>query len=613
MPPRGVGIVSPNRVCLVTVTALVILGAQIAAVAAPAAPAAPLLTASGVALATPPAAAPAVKDPAADPIFQAMRDELARSSKELVMPGMSAPYFLSYRVRDEESVNIDARYTALVDSTRSRSRQLCIDLRVGGPSRDNSNFYQDWSDIWGDEMGLVDEDSYAAVRHQLWYQTDGVYKKALESLARKQAYLQAHPPKKVLDDFWKAPAFVSIGQPAAVSPAIVQAAGPCVRAAATALREFPALQDWRVACHLRATTQRYVDSGGNEHRKGFPRVYYEMSATQQAADGQRLTGFVTQVIRQDDPLPPPAALAEEARGMARDLQAMASAAPLEEYVGPVLFTDLASAQFISGLFASQLGLPREALATEQWMSSQLPLGKLAARVKRRILPTFVNIHDQPRLEAWDGRRLAGTMTVDDQGVECQDISLVESGRLVGLPLSRQPVEGFTGSNGHARGLRQQRTVPAITNLVVSATETKPYSELVRELQRLCREQALEYGLLVRRLEEERYTDLYRRVDRQDDEEPLLNAPLVVYKVYAKDGRLEPVRGLGFDEVTVRALRDIVALGKDTRAYNLQQPYPGTGMYYPASIVIPSILVEEMELKSVAVQEPLAVGSNPIFD
>ena len=88
--------------------------------------------------------------------------------------------------------------------------------------------------------------------------------------------------------------------------------------------------------------------------------------------------------------------------------------------------------------------------------------------------------------------------------------------------------------------------------------------------------------------------------------------VVVYKVYAEDGRMEPVRGLEFDEVSVRTLRDIVALGKDQTAYNILQPTIFQDSYYPASIVTPSILVEEMELKGTTVQEPKPIAANPYF-
>jgi len=558
------------------------------------------------------AAAASAERSSDDELFRAMQDEMERSSDSLAIPGMSPPYFLAYRVRDDFRQTLEARYTALVDSSASWDRQLAIDLRVGSPSLDNSNFYSQWGDIWGPGIGLVNEDSYSALRHELWFQTDAAYKQALESLAGKQAYLQAHPPKKILPDFAPAPPSVSLEQE--VPPAFTPSLGDrCVRRAAEALLDCPALQDWRVSWTGRLTRQHYLNSEGSRHLKSVPRVYFEASATLQANDGQRLSGSVSRIACAAEDLPAAEILAEEARGMARDLQEMASGDALEDYVGPVLFAGEGAAQFLAQLFVAQLSLPRKPLTTEEWLSNQLPLGKLAPKVKRRIMPAFMTIVDRPLLESWEGRRLAGTMTVDDEGVECRDVTLVENGRLVGLPLTRQPVEGFESSNGHARHVGRQRVDPAVTNLVVPASRALEYDKLVREMQRLCREQEMEYGLLIRRLEEIRVTDRYRQVDREETDATLLSPPLVVYKVYARDGRMEPVRGLGFDEVTVRSLRDITAVGKDTEAYNLLIPFSGTGSYYTASIVTPSILVEEMELKSVAVQEPLTVLGNPLFE
>jgi TldD protein len=544
-------------------------------------------------------------------IFRALNDELGRSMKELVLPGMGAPYFLAYRLRDEQGATVEARYTALTDTSTYRSRQLHIDLRVGDPALDNTGFFQDWRDIWPEPARLVEENSYSALRHELWLATDGVYKSALESLARKKAYFQAHPPKKVLFDFAPAEPFVYLGPESAVR---IDRAGATnrVRRAADAFLGYPALQDWKVSCSARSINQWYVNSEGSKHRKGIPRSLFEMSATLQAADGQRISGSCMEAVRGDAPLPSAEMLAKEAGGLAADLQAMAQAAPLEEYVGPVLFTGYDSAQFVSQLFAAQLGLPRKQATVEDWMSQYLPLGKLAARVKRRVLPAFVSISDQPRLESWGGKLLLGTQAVDDEGVPCSDITLVENGRLINLPMSRQPVEGFDRSNGHARSLPQQRVVPGISNLVVSTSDPWTEDKLVGELQAQCREQGLEFGLLIKRLEETRFTDMYRQVEQEDNQPTLLTPPLIVYKVYAKDGRTEPVRGLGFDEVTVRSLRDITALGKDGQLYNVYQRFPGLDVTYLASIITPSILVEEMELKSVAVHEPLMVEKNPLF-
>lgn len=548
-----------------------------------------------------------------DAIFRAMQDELNRSSTELAIPGMNPPYFLSYRVRENRSASLEARYTAVTDSSTSKGRSLLISLRVGDPGLDNTNFYQDWRNIWVSPGGLVDENNYDALRHQIWYQTDAMYKSALETLAGKKAYLQANPPKKVLPDFAPAEPFVSVG-PTVPLTADCQEASRGVHLAANALREGSDLQDWRVTWSGHSTNQWYVNSEGSKHRKGTAGQTFDMSATLQAEDGQRLTGFVSYLLRQGDSLPPAAKLAEDARRLATDLRELASAPLLDEYVGPVLFTDLASAQFIDQLFAAQLSLVRKPLTTEEWMKQRLPVGKLATKVKRRVFPSFVTIQDQPKLETWDGKKLVGTAVVDDEGVECQDITLVEKGRLINLPLGRQPVEGLERSNGHSRSTAQQMTVPGITNLLVTSSDPLPAEKMLRALRNLCREQGIEYGLLVRKLEDPRFSDLYRTTEREEESQPeLLAPPLLAYRVYAADGRVEPVRGLGFDAVSVRSLRDITALGADAQVYNLLHPLPGFGGYQQVSIITPSILVEEMELKSAGVHEPLTVEKNPIFD
>jgi predicted Zn-dependent protease len=540
-----------------------------------------------------------------------MDDELARSMSRLVIQGMPAPYFLSYRIRDYQTVTVNARYDALVQSDNSHDRYLYIDLRVGSPELDNTNYYSDWGDVWKSRDGVVEEDSYQAIRHQLWYHTDEAYKAALEQLAQKKAYLQTHPDKEQVPDFASEKPFVY-----AETPIRLEASQPQweerVREAGRVFDDFPGLQDWKVEYSAQGINQWYVNSEGSRHLKGDSYQFLEISATMQAEDGQRLTSFLQYVSRDGDEPVSGAVLASDIRQMAGDLEATAKAPTLDEYVGPVLFTDWAAAQFFSQLFAYQLSLPRKPLTPTDWISQNLPAGKLAGKVKRRVLPDFVTVTDEPLRESWQGKVLAGYQPVDDEGVAPEAITLVDKGRLETLPLGRQPTKKIPASNGHAHSLPYQMTVPGISNLVVSSSEPISYEKMVQELRRLCKEQEIEYGLLVKRLDESRYSDPYRWVETQDGSKVLLTSPVIVYRVYAKDGRMEPVRGLEFDEVSVRALRDIVALGKDSKAYNITQSSVFRDGYFPAAIVTPSILVEEMELKAAGVQEPLPVAENPIF-
>ena len=70
------------------------------------------------------------------------------------------------------------------------------------------------------------------------------------------------------------------------------------------------------------------------------------------------------------------------------------------------------------------------------------------------------------------------------------------------------------------------------------------------------------------------------------------APRLLYKVWVKDGREELVRGGSFGDLDTRALRnDLVAAGND---FYLES----RGQNIPNSIVSPSILFDELEIKRV---------------
>jgi len=544
-----------------------------------------------------------------DIVFHAMKDEMGRSMQDLRLEQMSTPYFLSYRIQDVDETTIEARYGALTQTGETRDRFFSIDLRVGSPDLDNSGFIGGWQDAFRRRENLPDENDYRSLRHDLWLYTDRAYKNALENLSRKNAYLQVHPPQETIPDFSPAPPFVSAGRPGDLAPDR-PAWEREVEAAAEVLAEFTALQDWKVSYSGRASTVRYLNSEGSRHLKGLETRRLEVTATTQAADGQRLSGFLAYAARDADLPPTSAALATDIRKMAGDLQAMAAAPRLDEYAGPVLFDGFAAAQFLSQLFAEQLTPPRKSIYAEDWMAQNAPDPKLVGRLQRRVLPDFVTVEDDPTRDIWNGVRLAGSLAVDDEGVPCRPLTLVEKGRLLTLPMSRTPTAKLRESNGHARVMVNQWIVPTPSNLFVRTSQ--PRADLIQELRRMAREFGNEYGLLVTRLEDPSVSAAYRWNEPMPQPPELLTAPLFVYKVYANDGRMEPVRGLVFEEVSIRTLRDIGAMGKEAAVYNLTQPFGPMDFRYLLSIVTPSVLVEEMELKANPEREPLAVSGNPMF-
>ena len=75
----------------------------------------------------------------ADPMLQAMRDEVARS-RGLTVSGVEPPYFIQYTVDDADSFAISASLGGVVRRQRARMRVPDIDVRVGSYKFDNTNF-----------------------------------------------------------------------------------------------------------------------------------------------------------------------------------------------------------------------------------------------------------------------------------------------------------------------------------------------------------------------------------------------------------------------------------------------------------------------------------------
>jgi predicted Zn-dependent protease len=542
-----------------------------------------------------------------DPLFRAMQDELDRSMTDLRIENMAPPYFLSYRLQDSHMATVEARYGALVHSQVTNQRYLYVECRVGDPSFDNSNFVATWQDLNRQRAGVVEEDDYDALRHAIWLVTDGAYKHALEQLARKESYIQAHPQKEAIPDFSAVEPFVHMEEPVEFVVDLDYWEDE-VRAAADVLAEFPSLQDWSVTFHGMAANKRYVNSEGSSHLKGAVFDDLEVAATAQAEDGQRLTSFLRYWTRGGDALPTGQELAADVREMAEELEALLAAETLDEYAGPVLFTDYAAAQFVAQLFAAQLTPVKSPLLAEEWMQDYMPPAKLAGKLNRRVMPEYVTVRDEPTRESWEGIKLAGYKLVDDEGVPCEDVTLVEEGRLVGLPTGRAPTKKLTESNGHAITFPNQWTVPAASNLFVESKKTK--KDLVKELRNLAEDFDSEFGLLITLLDVPEISRQYQRTDSFDEPgAALLTGPVVAYKVYADDGRIEPVRGLAFDELSIRTLRDIYALGKEPALTNMGHSV-GPGMYYRMAVVTPDILVEEMEFTASSASEPAMVGGRP---
>jgi hypothetical protein len=144
--------------------------------------------------------------------------------------------------------------------------------------------------------------------------------------------------------------------------------------------------------------------------------------------------------------------------------------------------------------------------------------------------------------------------------------------LVNYLLGREPIRDFPASNGHGRaGLPLSWPAPGLGNLVVRSSEAVTAEELKQKLIAICKDRGLEYGY---------YAETMGGV----------RAPRLLYRVWAKDGHEELVRGGLFGDLDQRSMRsNIVAAGKEEFVDNEIQPVPH-------SVVAPSILFDDLEVK-----------------
>ena len=276
------------------------------------------------------------------------------------------------------------------------------------------------------------------------------------------------------------------------------------------------------------------------------------------------------------------------------MKSLIAGAELEEYAGPVILVGDGAGEFFRQLFAKNISNTPPPIYDNEQMAEMMPKPEFGNKVKRRVLPAFFDVYDDPTIDRIGDMKLVGDYGVDDAGNAPMRVQLVQKGKLVNLLIGTAPTKKIKEPNGHARNSVGGDVVARPGNLLFESSDKVPYGELVKSMLELCEDIDLEYGLVIRRLGDPNAPagGMQYFFGPGGARIPTLTAPIEAYKLYA-DGREEPVRNLEFSNVTVRILRDILQTSDEQYLYNY---LIGNDFEMPASIVCPAILVEEMELK-----------------
>ena len=496
-----------------------------------------------------------------DPLLEALLTELERSRAQLKMDQVGAPYYIEYRVSDVQEFLTEAAFGAQRESQNVHVRLLRVVVRLGDYKQDSY-----YSGGMGQTQILPLDNDPIALRHQIWLATDEAYKDAGQALTQKQSILkQFTADEHPVDDFAKAPV-VTLVQPLGLLKVDETGWKKTLEDATNLYRVFPEIQSLSAFARFSLLNEYFVNSEGTVTRTGRNTYSVQLSASTQAPDGMRLARSPAWTVAKYEELPTREKLLQYSREALDTLKALREAPIVdEEYRGPVLFEADAADDVVAGLIGGnvlgrkpQLGAPNRTT------------GSFATSYKSRVLPTFVDIVDDPTMKEFQGKSVIGGYEVDSEGVRAQPVNVVDKGVLTNYLLGRQPIRDFPASNGHGRAAPATPPGPNLGVLLVKSTEAKSMDDLKKAMMERVNTEGQPFG--------------YRVVTMGGA------APRLLYRVYAKDGHEQLVRGAVFSELDIRALRsDLSAAGNDPLVSNRLGGVATT-------VISPSLLFDQLQVK-----------------
>ena len=544
-------------------------------------------------------------------LMKALRDEMDRTMEQLQLEDMDRPYYVAYWVRESSGRSRTAILGGLLGrSSGSGSRNLSVELRVGDHDLDNTNF-MDFGRLRsrvvpeGFPVSLPLRDDYKELRRQIWLATDGAYKQAVHSLAKKRASLQNKTRVEEIPDFSREePVEYRDDGTLAPLPAEAQVEKTVLELSAL-FKGMPQVFDSRVSAGLSRGRIYFINSEGSSTIRNFSSASIQALAATQAVDGTHLEDFVVARGRQWKDLPDQAELAASIRAMAERLGRLRGAGFVERYNGPVLFEGQAAAELVSQILAPRLLALRSPISDDPIFGrfGSAPQNPFLEKLGSRVLPRFLSVIDDPTAGSHGEAPLLGGYEVDDEGVRSRRTTVVQRGILKTLLATRTPVSGVSNSTGNRRN-----EGPNPSNLFLIPQNGSKQAEIRKELLGLVEERGLDYGIVVRRIGSPGMTlsrdrDIFF-VMPGEEARPKLKPLTEAYKVFP-DGREELIRKAVIFGLSASSFREIAAASETLTPHHttmrvpMVNPFSSTGfigMPPVVSLVVPSLLFEDLALR-----------------
>jgi predicted Zn-dependent protease len=527
--------------------------------------------------------AAAAQNPQHPVLLDTMAQELNRNFTVLKEKADPPPYFLSYEVTEIEYQSISATLGTLTANNGGKSRALDVSVRVGTPKLDN------YRRIRGDRGQVTSgallsfEDNPNAIKRRMWLETDRAYRTAAERFIRIKTNTQVKvAAEDDSDDFSVEKPEKGEQSPAGLVFDKAQWEAR-VRKISDRFRNYPRVLTSHVGVSVQNDTRYLVNTEGArlQHGRGYARV--SLSASAKAADGADLNTFETFEALDASGLPDEQRLLASVDRIASEVTSLLKAPEADPFVGPAIFSGRAAGVFFHEIFGHRIEGHRQKDESEGQTFTK--------SVGTRVLPDFLTVVFDPTKRKINGIDLNGWYDFDDEGVRARPVTSVDKGVLKTFLMSRSPIRGFEGSNGHGRRQPGLEVVSRQSNLIVESSKAVPETQLRQMLLDEVKRQGKPYGLFFRDI-----TGGYTTTGR-GGLQAFKVIPVIVYRIYA-DGRPdELVRGADIVGTPLASFAKILATGDRPEIFN---GYCGAESgSVPVSAVSPSILFSEIEIEKKA--------------
>ena len=517
---------------------------------------------------------------AQDKLTGILTNELMRNFE--VMKQLDVPvYYISLRVEDSESYNITGSNGAVTQNRYQKGRAMAITMRVGSPAFDNMHYSGNMQNI--KRVALPDTDIEEEIKLSLWRALQQAYSEAKDKL---QSNFTEQTTRPAEED--KSPDFsIEKASKYYEKPVPFSDLGFDENEFINKTNELSkVLSDNRdvlinfVNVTSNLTRGYFIDTDGASVVQNNPSIRIYLGGYVMADDGMMLQDYRTYFGKKVADLPDSEKILSDARELSQNLSTLKKSPKIDSYIGPVILSGEVSGVFFHEFFGHRVEGAR--------MKSGMDAQTLKKKIGETVLPQRLSVTFDPTRSKYGNSILSGDYKYDDEGVRGQKVEVIKNGVLTGFLMSRIPIEGFSKSNGHGRGVLNAGTETRQSNMIIESTKPVTAKEMHEMFVEELKKRGLKFGYRI-----EKVSGGLTMTSSASANAFYLN-PLIVYRVYV-DGRPEEmVRGINIVGTPLNAFSQILAETSEHAIFNgMCGALSGS---VPVSAVAPAMLIKELEFQ-----------------